>query len=110
MSRIPTDESALKFAVNAKLHEDFKIRLYYDDFRTQSRFFRMCMEAYLEQDKLFLEFMDDYKIKNGVQSKARAKGSIKLRDKGESIMKELALTEDDIENIFDILEEDLPEL
>ena len=36
--------------------------------------------------------------------------SRKLREDGEKMLQELALTEEDIENIFDILEEDLPEL
>jgi len=57
-----------------------------------------------------MEFFEDRKINNKVQSKARTSKSRKLRDKGTKLMKELALTPNEVENIFDILEEDLPEL
>ena len=57
-----------------------------------------------------MEFLDDYKINKKVQSKKRVTKSRKLREDGEKMLQELALTEEDIENIFDILEEDLPEL
>jgi hypothetical protein len=33
-----------------------------------------------------------------------------LRESGQKMLRDLSLTEKDIENIFDILEEDLPEL
>tara|TARA_R110002020_G_scaffold80847_3_gene201388 strand:+ start:277 stop:450 length:174 start_codon:yes stop_codon:yes gene_type:complete len=57
-----------------------------------------------------MAFLDEYKINNKVQAKRRVLKSKKLREKGEKLMEELALTPDDIQNIFDILEEDLPEL
>jgi lipase chaperone LimK len=57
-----------------------------------------------------MEFLDDYKINKKVQSKKRVNGSRKLRVEGEKILQDLALTDEDVENIFDILEEELPEL
>ncbi len=110
MKPIPKTHSVLSFGLHSKLHEGLKIRLYYDDIKTQSEFFRMCVESYLNQDKLFMEFLDDYKINKKVQSKRKVNKSRKLRGKGEKILKDLALTEEEIENIFDILEEDLSEL
>ena len=110
MKPVPPENSILSFSLNSKLHENLKIRLYYDQIKTQSEFFRYCVESYLEQDPLFMAFLDDYKINKKVQSKKRANKSRKLRETGEQLLKELALTEEDIENIFDILEEDLPEL
>ena len=70
----------------------------------------MCVESYLKQDALFMEFLDDYKINKKVQSKNRANKSRKLREKGSKLMHDLALTEEDVQNVFDMLEEDLPEL
>ena len=61
------------------------------------------------QDR-FMEFLDDYKINKKVQSKKRVTKSRKLREDGEKMLQDLALTEEDIENIFDILQEELPEL
>ncbi len=110
MSDFHDTQSRLSFFINMKCHENLKIRLYYDDIKTQTEFFKLCVEAYLNQEKLFMDFLDDYKINKKVQSKKRTVQSRKLRTKGQDILKDLALTEEDIENIFDILEEDLPEL
>lgn len=68
------------------------------------------MESYLEQAPLFMDFLDDYKINKKVQSKKRVRISKNLRDQGKKLLGDLALTPDDVENIFDILEEELPEL
>ena len=106
----PDTQSVLSFYLDSKLHEDLKIRLYYDQVRTQSEFFRYCVESYLGQNPLFMEFFDDYKINKKVQSKARTLKSRRLRERGNKLMEELALTKDEVQNIFDILEEELPEL
>ena len=110
MKKYPDDHSVLSFSLNSKLHENLKIRLYYDEIRTQSEFFRYCVESYLEQNPLFMAFLDDYKINKKVQSKHRVLASKKLRGTGETLMRELALSSEEVENIFDILEEELPEL
>ena len=110
MKKTPADHSVLSFSLNSKLHENLKIRLYYDEIKSQSEFFRYCVESYLEQEPLFMSFLDDYKINKKVQSKKRVRKSKNLRDEGKKMLHDLALTEDDVENIFDILEEDLPEL
>ena len=110
MSEFHETHSKLTFFVNSKSHENLKVRLYYDEIKTQTEFFRICVESYLNQDKLFMDFLDDYKITKKVQSKKRTNSSRKLRAKGKQLLRDLALTDEDIENIFDILEEDLPEL
>lgn len=110
MKKIPEGHSILSFSLDSKLHENLKIRLFYDEIKTQSEFFRYCVESYLSQDPLFMEFLDDYKINKKVQSKRRVTGSRKLREQGEKTLQDLALSEKDIESIFDMLEEELPEL
>ena len=110
MTNIAEPHSKLTFFLNAKLHENLKIRLYYDQIKTQSEFFRYCVESYLAQDPLFMEFLDDYKINKQVQSKVRSTKSTHLRQKGQKLLEDLALTEEEVENIFDILEEELPEI
>ena len=110
MKKYPDDHSVLSFSLNAKLHENLKIRLFYDEIKTQSEFFRYCVESYLDQDALFVAFLDEYKINKKVQSKVRTLKSKKLRASGQKLMEELALTNDEVQNIFDILEEELPEL
>jgi len=102
--------SKLTFFLDSKLHENLKIRLYYDQIKSQSEFFRVCVESYLEQDPLFVEFLDNYKINKELQSKKRSNKSRKLREKGNKLLQQLALSPAEVQNIFDILEEDLPEL
>jgi len=108
--RVPPTHSKLTFFLDSKLHENLKIRLHYDQIKTQSEFFRYCVESYLSQDPLFMAFLDDYKMNKKVQSKKRVTKSRQLRASGENLLRDLSLTDDDIENIFDILEEELPEL
>ena len=110
MKKYPDDHSVLSFSLNSKLHENLKIRLFYDEIKTQSEFFRYCVESYLEQDPLFMKFLDDYKINKKVMSKKRVLKSAALRATGKDLLENMALTEDEVQNIFDILEEDLPEL
>tara|TARA_R100000008_G_scaffold62423_1_gene39694 strand:- start:522 stop:854 length:333 start_codon:yes stop_codon:yes gene_type:complete len=110
MKKIPEGHSILSFSLDSKLHENLKIRLFYDEIKTQSEFFRYCVESYLSQEPLFMAFLDDYKINKKVQSKKRVTKSRQLRASGEKILQDLALSEEDIENIFDLLEEELPEL
>ena len=110
MKNISDTRSVLSFYLDSKLHENLRIRLYYDQIKTQSEFFRVCAESYLEQDELFMRFLDDYKINKQVQSKAKVAKSAKLRKQGGKILEDLALTPADVKNIFDILEEELPEL
>jgi hypothetical protein len=44
------------------------------------------------------------------QSKIRASKSRKLRQQGENLMRNLALSDEEVQDIFDLLEEELPEL
>ncbi len=102
--------SILSFGLDSKLHENLKIRLYYDQIRNQSEFFRYCVESYLEGNSLFMAFLDEYKVNKKVQSKTRATKSQQLRLRGQKMLQDLALSDAEVENIFDILEEELPEL
>ena len=70
----------------------------------------MCVESYLARNEGFMEFLDGYKVEYALQSKARTQRSRALRKKGNKLMEDLALTEAEVENIFDILEEEIPEL
>ena len=110
MTNTSSTHSRLTFFLDSKLHENLKIRLYYDQIKTQSEFFRCCVESYLSQDEYFMEFLDHYRTNNAMQSKARVQKSRKLRESGNRLLEDLALSPADIENIFDIIEEELPEL
>ena len=92
--------SILSFGLDSKLHEDLKIRLYYDQLKNQSQFFRVCVEAYLAQDPLFMQFFDEAKVTKEIQSKRRSSRSRSLRSQGQQALDNLALSEREIENIF----------
>jgi len=98
------------FFLDPKLHEDLKIRIYYDGFKTQSDFFRACIVSYLEKDENFMKFLDSYKLNDSLQSKAQIRKSQRLRNTGAETMKKLGLSADEIENIFDLIEEEIPDL
>jgi len=104
------NRSAVTFYLNSRLHEDLKIRLHYDGFNTQSNFFRACVVSYLEKDEKFMKFLDHYKINEKLQSKANIRKSVKLRETGQGLMKKLGIDDEEIENIFDLIEEELPDL
>jgi len=104
------DLASVSFFLHPRLHEDLKIRMHYDGFKTQSEFFRACVISYLEKNPQFMEFLDFYKENEKIQSKANIKKSRRLRHSGEELMKSLGITDEDVENIFDLIEEELPEL
>jgi hypothetical protein len=104
------DLASVSFFLHPRLHEDLKIRMHYDGFKTQSEFFRGCVIAYLEKNEKFMEFLDFYKQDEKIQSKANIKKSRRLRQEGHNLMKSLGITEEDVENIFDLIEEEIPEL
>jgi hypothetical protein len=105
-----SDLAKVTFFLAPRLHEDLRIRMHYDGFKTQSDFFRACVVSYLEKDSKFMDFLDHYKQSEKLQSKASIKKSERLRKRGKELMVDLRITEEDLENIFDLIEEELPEL
>ena len=54
-----------KFPV--KLHAELKARLFYDEI-SMTKFIRSYVEAYLNKDSLVLEFINQYKEQEKIQS------------------------------------------
>jgi hypothetical protein len=88
-----------------KTQADFIIRLKNDDFVTQAEFFREVIYAYLNNDPILLDFIDSVKIQKSKLNKKRNSKNRKLIQDGELIIKDFGLDKDEIENIFDILEQ-----
>lgn len=93
------------FRENDKVHANLRIRLNYDGIK-QSDFFRACIEAYLNQDSVFDEFIESLKSKKSSLSKNKRAKSKKLENEGKQLYNKLALDASEIENIFDMLEEE----
>lgn len=92
-----------------KRHAELKIRLKHDRL-TQAEFFRTLMTGYLDKDENVLAFLDKYILKNGKQSSAKLSKNRELIEKGKELESKFALTEDEIEDIFDVLADEHPEL
>ena len=115
MSRIkqpvpdPDTRKKFMFYDTNKRQVDLRIRLKYDGMN-QSQFFRAIITGYLEKDEAILDFLDRYKEKYQVQGQGKRTGAKMLIKKGRQIKKEFGLNKSEIENIFDILEKEHPEL
>tara|TARA_Y100001963_G_C6633484_1_gene377417 strand:- start:64 stop:402 length:339 start_codon:yes stop_codon:yes gene_type:complete len=99
-----TMKKKVVFYDSDKRYADLKIRLEHDGL-TQAKFFRGILSGYLSQDPDILKFID--KLKTGqkkVSDKKRDKEVRQLINVGNDKLNKLLLDEEEIENIFDILE------
>ncbi len=106
MSYGKTDKKILFYDTD-KRHAELKIRLQYDGLK-QSEFFRAMVTGYLEEDPSIMEYVDTYKESDGKQSGRQQKITQKETKQGRELAKTFA--ESEIENIFDIIEKENPEL
>lgn len=97
------------FADTDDRHARFLVRLRHDGLN-QSKFFRMMITGYLKQDDRITDYIDTCKDEAQIHSKAKRRKSKKLADTGKQITKDFALSEDEVDNIFDLLEQEHPEL
>lgn len=93
------------FTDNDHRHAQLIIRLKHDDLR-QSQFFRSLITGYLEQDERILSFIDE--VKN--QSVKKKTKSTKLRQKGKQLLTETGFSNEQIDDLFDLIAEEHPDL
>lgn len=105
----PSERKKFMFYDTNKRQADLRIRLKYDGMN-QSQFFRAMITGYLEKDESILDYLDKYKEKYQVQGQKKRDGAKLMMKKGRVVEKEFGLNEDEIENIFDILEKEHPEI
>ena len=97
------------FESSTHKHAQLKIRLQYDSL-TQAGFFRCLIEGYLAKDKRILEFLEDHKISEGKDSKRNNKIRNKDNKNAEDLLNKFGIKDDELENIFDLIEEEFPDL
>tara|TARA_Y100000034_G_scaffold134707_1_gene203928 strand:+ start:4784 stop:5110 length:327 start_codon:yes stop_codon:yes gene_type:complete len=97
------------FEESDKVHADLKIRLHADDLK-QGEFFSLMISGYIERDERIVDFVEEYKKNNSIQSKEKRAKSKKLHDQSTEIRNKFALNEGEVESIFDLLEKECPEL
>jgi len=107
----PREDERKKFMFydTEKNQIDLRIRLQYDGMN-QSNFFRAMIAGYLAKDLHIMEYIAEYKEKYIIHNKKKRKETKELLEKGREAEKDFALNKGDIENIFDILEKEHPDL
>ena len=93
------------FEETDKRHVDLRIRLHADGIK-QGEFFRAMITGYIEKDSDLLNFLDKHKT----QSKAKSDKVRKMIKKGEETKRIFGLDEGEIEDIFDLIANEHPDL
>jgi|TARA_Y100000310_G_C20683391_1_gene817452 hypothetical protein len=99
----------VQFTDDTKRYADLKIRLHYDGLR-QGEFFRSLVIGYLERDEDLMKFLGKMQEKISRYSQSKRNKLKKSDNKRKEAIKKFALDDRDIENIFDLLEKEHPEL
>jgi hypothetical protein len=86
-------------------HAQLLIRLNHDGLK-QSEFFRAIITGYIDSDVRIQDYIDEV----SAQSQKKKKKSKQLRTTGEATTSDLGLHDSEVENIFDLIEEEYPEL
>ena len=90
-------------------HAQLKVRLPRDGM-TQAEFFRSLISGYLNEDRYMMDYIRRYKEENKIQSK-RILGVIEKDDKAsDDLMSKFGIQDDELENIFDLIAEEHPDL
>tara|TARA_R100001163_G_C4946220_1_gene115918 strand:- start:157 stop:522 length:366 start_codon:yes stop_codon:yes gene_type:complete len=93
------------FTENDHRHAQLVIRLKHDSMK-QSEFFRTLITGYLNNDNRILSYIDEFKN----QSLSKKSKSKKLRQKGEQLLSDSGLSNDQVNDLFDIIAEEHPDL
>lgn len=105
----PSDRKKMMFWESPKRQAELRIRLQIDGF-TQSHFFRALITGYLEKDEFIMNYIDQYKSNQKLQGAAKRKVIKKDLQLHAETKKRFGLDENEIEDIFDIIAEEFPEL
>ena len=73
---------------------------------TQAAFFRHIITGYIRGDERVQGYIDEVKE----MGESRKKKSRTLKKKGDKMVKDLSLTDGEVDNIFDLLAEEFPDL
>ena len=91
------------YTIPAKMHAELKIRLLYDEISI-TKFIRNFIEGYINNDENISIFVEKYKQQREIQNKAKRAKNTKLIKKGKALSKQFNLAKEEIEDIYDVLE------
>jgi len=90
-------------------HARLRVQLERDGL-TQAEFFRAYISAYLDKDDNIMTFIMDYKLHNNKGQKRSIKIIQKEEQVREQLMSKFGIGDDELENIFDLIAEEHPDL
>lgn len=99
------EKKKICFSSIHKTHVELKLRLNYDRIKIKD-FFNEIINGYLEENEHIMKYIDHIQEKNNLLSKIKKKKREKIRQNKSEVIKQFGLNQEDIENIFDILEKD----
>jgi len=102
-------KTKIMFTVTERTKADFKLQLQYDSL-TQVKFFRSLMEGYINKDPDLMTYINKFKKQNSIQNNEQRKKIMTNIKKATETKQKFALEDNEVENIFDILEKEHPDL
>ena len=109
MSDYGKRDKRVSFMDTDKRSADLMIRLKHDGL-TKTKFFREILTVYLERDSAIVGFIERVKDKAASQSKKQSNIVKNLEEQGRENEAKFGLGDEEIENIFDLLEKEHPDL
>jgi hypothetical protein len=100
-------DKGIMFYINEDKHARLRIQLYYDEL-PQSKFINILIDGYLNNNPLIRKYIDECIIERNTKRKKKNRQK-DFNERDESI-NDFALNKDEVENIFDILESENPDL
>ena len=94
------------FKETDKKHADLKIRLNYDGI-SQKQFFSEIVSAYLEKDVNIMNFIFELKERKKIQTIAKRRKVKQMYNKSREVERKFNLSSDELESIFDLIEEEI---
>jgi len=101
---VPEDAKYIRFPSLGELDTNLVIKLNFDDI-TKFFFFNEYIKAYLKEDPILMPFIHEIKEKSMLARKFRLKKTIEIRKKEQDVINKFGLNPNEIEDIFDIIEE-----
>ena len=99
----------IQFQDTEDRHAKLLIRLNYDGMN-KTEFFKAVLTGYLDRNDDIMNFVDAYLEEKEIHSKKKRKESKQFREQGKEVEEKFGLNTKDIENIFDIMEKEHPDL
>ena len=109
MSDNEKEAKRVRFYIKNDAHIRFKASLGKHQL-SMSEFLRACCQAGSEENPLMINFVDHYKDLSDNHSKKNNNIIKKDREKGESLLEDFGINDEDIENLFDLIADQHPEI